>query len=306
MLAVTAILAALALAQQTDTTFAVAAEARLDLGNYAGEIVIRTWERQAVRLRASHSSRERITVEPSASVVRVRPDSWGRWSDRADVDVDTEGDRVSVRVERPVRPSIVNFDVTVPARMALDLHGPYTDVRVEGAEGEVTVKVNEGDVTVRGGAGNVSAQSVEGDLRLENTRGRVRALGIDGSIWILGATGEVVAETTDGSITLERMSASSVEASSVDGDIVYAGAIHPGGWYSLVTHDGDVRLYIPDDTSARVTVARFEGEFVSDFPVTLPPRSQGRRATFTLGSGSARVEVEAFEGDIEIRRLGKR
>jgi hypothetical protein len=300
-----AVLAALALAQQTDTTFAVSAEARLDLGNYAGEVVIRTWERQAVRLRATHSSRDRIAIAPSMSVVRVRAESW-RGSSERDMDVDTEGSRVAVRVERPGRPSIVNFDLTVPARMALDLSGPYTDVRVEGAEGEVTVKVNEGDVTVRGGAGNVSAQSVEGDLRLENTRGRVRAVGIDGSIWILGASGEVFAETTDGSITLERMNATTVEASSVDGDIVYAGPIEVGGWYSLVTHDGDVRLFIPEDTSARITVARYEGEFVSDFPVTLPPRSQGRRATFTLGAGSARIEVETFEGDIEIRRLRTR
>ena len=306
MVALTGVLAALALAQQTDTTFAVSPEARLDLSNYAGEIVIRTWERQAVRVRATHSSRDRIEIDASASVVRVRANSWQRWSDRFDVELDPANARARVGIEQSGRPAIVNFDVTVPARMALDLDGPYTDVVVEGVEGDVTVEVNEGDVIVRGGAGNVSAQSVDGDLRLENTRGRVRAIGIDGSIWIIGASGEVVAETTDGSITLERISASTVEASSVDGSIVYAGAIRPGGWYSLVTHDGDVRLYIPDDTSARITVARFDGEFVSDFPVTLPPRSQGRRATFTLGGGSARVEVETFDGDIEIRRSGRR
>ena len=137
----------------------------------------------------------------------------------------------------------------------------------------------------------------------EDVQGRMRLYAIDGGISVVNASGDIVAETTDGDIELEGITATNVEATSVDGDLRFAGALAAQGLYSFATHDGDVTLMLPRDAGARVMVATYDGELMSDFPLDLPEDFSGRRARFTIGAGGAQVEVEAFDGDIEILYL---
>ncbi|NIM50702.1 MAG: DUF4097 family beta strand repeat protein [Gemmatimonadales bacterium] len=287
--------------QDTDTTFAVDPRLRLDVSNYSGEIVLRTWSRNEIRLRADHSRRDRIVVDHTSSEIRIRAASWREWADQFEIDIERE--HVGVHIESPRYPSIINYELTVPESMNLELGGPYTDVTVEGTQGEVFIMVREGDVTVLGGAGRVSVRSVEGEVRLEGSQGNVRVLAMDGDIYILDAAGELAVETTDGDVILERVQARNVEVVSVDGDIEFTGTVQPQGLYLFSTHDGDVTVGIPEDASARVTIATFDGEFSSDFPITIPERIRGRRLNFTLGAGDAQIEIEAFDGDIDLIRF---
>src|SRR5207248_6437956 len=97
MLTTLATLAGLALAQQTDTTVPVRAGARLEVNNFGGEIAVKTWSKSAVRIAASHSSRDRITVDASDQLVRVKSES------------------------RRGPSQVVDYEITVPAAMALAL-----------------------------------------------------------------------------------------------------------------------------------------------------------------------------------------
>ncbi|MGH7536456.1 MAG: hypothetical protein ACREMG_12885, partial [Gemmatimonadales bacterium] len=56
------LLASLAL-QQTDTTVAVGAAPRLELDNFDGTVTITAWNRNAVRVQASHGGRDQVEVE---------------------------------------------------------------------------------------------------------------------------------------------------------------------------------------------------------------------------------------------------
>jgi DUF4097 and DUF4098 domain-containing protein YvlB len=94
-----------------------------------------------------------------------------------------------------------------------------------------------------------------------------------------------------------------VDANTVNGDISYEGTIRPNGRYRLATHNGDVTVVVPDGADALVSVSTFQGDFASDFPITLRER-HGKRFEFTLGKGSARLELESFQGTIELRRPG--
>src|SRR2546423_10257421 len=113
MLTTRATLAGLALAQQTDTTVPVRAGARLEVNNFGGEIAIKTWSKSAVRITASHSSRDRITVEASDQLVRVKSQS------------------------RRGPSQVVDYEITVPAAMALAPSGGYTDIPVDGGPREM-------------------------------------------------------------------------------------------------------------------------------------------------------------------------
>src|SRR2546429_6297788 len=149
MLTTLAALAGLALAQQPDTTVPVRAGARLEVNNFGGEIAVKTWSKSAVRIAASHSSRDRITVDASDQLVRVKSES------------------------RRGPSQVVDYEITVPAAMALALSGVYTDISVDGSLGEITAETVQGTVKVSGGVGNVSLKSVQGDVTLEKARGRI-------------------------------------------------------------------------------------------------------------------------------------
>src|SRR5213596_1259702 len=271
MLTTLATLAALALMQQTDTTVPVRAGARLEISNFGGEIAVKTWNRNAVRVMAEHSSRDRIRVDASDQVVRVKTEAGRRG------------------------PSQIDYAVTVPAWMALNLSGVYTDIKVDGAQNEITVL---------GGAGNVSLKSVMGAVTLEKARGRIDLSSVNEEVRATDVSGDLTAETVNGGVTLIQIESANAEASTVNGDITYDGTIKDGGRYRFGTHDGDVRVSVPERANVTVSVSTFNGDFSACFPVQLTGKTK-HRFNFTIGSGSARLELESFGGDIKICRPGQ-
>src|SRR5256884_9685547 len=201
MLTTLATLAALALAQQTDTTVPVRAGALIEINNFGGEIAVKTWSRNAVRVVADHSSRDRITVDASDQVVRVK----------------TEGGRRG--------PSQIDYAVTVPAWMPLNLSGVYTDIKVDGAQNEVTAETVQGEITVLGGAGNLSLKSVMGAVTLEKARGRIDLSSVNEEIRATDVSGDLTAETVNGDIALIQIESANAEANTVNGTITYDGTI---------------------------------------------------------------------------------
>jgi hypothetical protein len=256
--------------------------ARLDVNNFGGDIVVRTWNQNSVRVRASHSSRSRVDVSTSGSTVLVR--STGRRGP----------------------PSIVDLEITAPAWMGMALSGTYTDINVDGAGGAVTAESVQGDIAVTGGTGNVSLKSVEGSVTLSKTRGRIEVNSVEGDITITDASGDITVETVDGDIALVRIDATNVEVNTVDGDVTYDGSIKNAGSYRLATHDGDITVVIPPGSNLSGSVSTFDGEFDASFAVDTV-RSGRHRFTFTVGRGSngARLELETFDGNIQLRRPGE-
>ena len=271
-------LAALAALQQTDTTFAVRPGSRLEINNFGGEIAVRAWDRSEVRLHAQHSSRDRIEVSADGQVVTVKASN------------------------RRGPPQSVDYDITVPKGMALTLSGLYTDIKVTGVDAEISAETVQGEITVSGGSGYVSLKSVQGAVTLEGCRGRIEVSSVNEGVTVRACNGDINAETVNGDIELTGIESSAVDASTVNGDITYEGALRDAGRYRLSTHDGDVNVTIPARSNASVTVATLNGDFESCFPVQLTGVTPRHRFTITIGSGSAKVELESFNGDIKLRQ----
>src|SRR5439155_21741824 len=117
--------------------------------------------------------------------------------------------------------------------------------------------------------------------------------------------GGISAESVNGDVTLERVRSDQVECSSVQGNLDYEGEIRSGGHYGFSTHNGNIRVAVPAKVSADVSVATFNGNFESSFPVQLTRTGHGKRFRFVLGSGSAELELESFQGAIRLRRVGE-
>jgi DUF4097 and DUF4098 domain-containing protein YvlB len=100
------------------------------------------------------------------------------------------------------------------------------------------------------------------------------------------------------------MDSGSVEVSTVNGAISYDGPLKDRGLYRLSTHNGSIDLTIPDRTNATLTVRTFNGDVTSTLPAKIDQPDRHRR-TLTFGSGSARVEIESFNGTIALHRPGE-
>jgi hypothetical protein len=271
---------ALASVQQMDTTVAVSRGQRLDVNAFGGEVTVRAWNRNAIRVEATTSGRDRVEVSSSATAVSVR----------------TQG--------RHGPPSEITLRISAPPWVGLSLSGVNTSMKVEGVRAPITAETVEGEVDVTGGDGLVSLRSVQGSVTLRGARGRINLNSVNEDVHVSSSTGDVMAQTVNGEIDLQLTDASSVDANTVNGDIRYSGPIRNGGRYSLSTHNGDISLTVAEGTNASVAVSTFSGEFESEFPVPLRGTRQGKGFNFTLGSGSAQVTLESFQGTIELVRPG--
>lgn len=261
----------------------VAKGSRLVLTNNAGEVIIRAWDRDQLKVEASHSSREKLEVsQANESTIRVR-----------------------TRAERGAS-GLVDYRISLPRWMPVNLSGTYLDADVEGTAAEVTVETVGGNIRVSGGSGTVTLRSVEGTITVEKTTGRVQANAVNEGIRLSNTQGEVIADAINGDVVIENAQTSSLEVSTVNGDVTFNGTVRDNGVYRLTTHGGDIRVGLGGAPSAIVFVRTFQGDFSADFPIELPEGQSGRsgskRFNFTLGSGSARIEVQSFSGDIHLAR----
>lgn len=272
---------------KTDQTVAVQKNMRLSVETFAGSITVRTWEKDAVRVEADHSSRDRVNIRTTEAVLRVS----------------TSSERGPSRT--------VDFTLTAPRWMPIVLDGTYVDIDLEGMQGEVTAETVGGDVRLKGGTGTVNLKSVEGIIEVDGSKGRITLNTVNEGVFVRDAAGEIVAETVNGDLTLERIDSSSVDVATVNGDVLYDGSVRDGGAYRFATHNGDVEMRVPDQINATVFVRTYRGDFDSHFDVTVPETAasqddnrrrerRNRRFNFTLGSGAARIDLESFGGDISL------
>jgi len=269
----------------SDKTVDVTKGTRLVLSNQAGEVVVRSWDQDRVRIQASHGSRETISAETADNTLRIRTQRTGNSRGPG---------------------GLVDYQITVPRWMAVNLTGTYLDATIEGTQAEVTVETVHGNAKVTGGNGAVSLRSVEGVITVDKANGRVQATTVNEGIRITNSSGEITAETTNGNIFIDNATTSNLEAFTVNGEVTFNGTIRDNGVYKLGTHNGDIRVGLGGANNATIFVRTFQGDFAADFPVQLPEgqnaRSGSKRFNFTLGSGSARIELQSFGGDIVLAR----
>lgn len=154
---------------------------------------------------------------------------------------------------------------------------------------------------------NVTVSTVSGDVVGHGIRGETEARSVSGDVLLTDVVGKIVeAQTVSGNIELNRVNADEVVAETVSGDVDFSGEIHKNGDYDMKTLSGDVIMRIPKNTGADISGATFSGDFSTSFPITNKAASRftrKQRINGTIGDGSARIRVESFSGDVELREL---
>lgn len=157
---------------------------------------------------------------------------------------------------------------------------------------------------------NLTVTTVSGDVEGHGIRGDTEARSVSGDVTLTDVTATVVeAQTVSGNVELSRVNADEVVAETVSGDVDFSGEIRKGGDYDMKTLSGDVTMRIPKNAGAEITGATFSGDFHTSFPITTKATSRytrRQRIDGTIGDGSAKIRVESFSGDVDLREIGER
>jgi DUF4097 and DUF4098 domain-containing protein YvlB len=208
--------------------------------------------------------------------------------------------------------SDARFELSVPAGVHLVTNTWSGSLSVAGVKGEIDAHAQSGDVEVRDAGGDLEVETLSGDVIIQGVRGPANVHTVSGDITLAGARGSVELETVSGDIDLSDVVSAQVRTNSTSGDLTFAGAIVDAGRYQFETHSGELRLELPANVGAQLSLSTFSGAIDSAFPITLTPgahgigASQAKRLTFSLGQGSARIIAETFSGDVTITSTGRR
>lgn len=276
-------LVALSMVQQTDTVFPAGGARTLELDLGGGSVVVTAWDRDEVRIQASHSTRTEVQVR--------------RTRDGARIDVEAEA-------RRAAGAALVDYVVSIPRAMGVEVDAMAADVTIEGVGGGVEIDVTRGDLILRGGRGTASLNSTTGKILVEGWAGDVEAETAAGEIRLVEVTGAVGAESAGGDIILVRANTASVDVGTVGGRIHFEGRYQPGGTYLFGTHGGTLTLVVPEGTAATFRLATAYGSVLDATGATPQRYTGGQRHTVEKGGGGALVEAETFGGRIVLVRPG--
>ncbi len=267
-----------------DTTFSFNKTGSVELGLMSGEISVTGWNRPEIKILAYS---KRSMIETSLSNSRVALNLRGQRN----------GDGDS------------RYELMVPVGTRVTANSISGDITVKATAGETEISTVSGDVQLVDAVDRIAINTVSGDVHASKLRGRTRVEGVSSEISIEDVTGDLNAKAVSGDIVMRDIKSNSVRAETVSGEITYEGLVHSTGSYEFNAHSGDVRLAIPANTNAQLSLQTWSGEINSQFPMTMQTEDRGRRSkrmTFTIGSGAgAHISAETFSGDITIERAGR-
>jgi hypothetical protein len=268
-----------------DTTFAFSRSGTVTLGAVSGEIIVNGWSRDEIHIRAV-SDDDNLRLSASSS-------------------------RVSLDVTGGHRGGDTRFEVSVPFGARVSTTSQSGDVSIHGTRGQVEIRSDNGDVDIDDVATRLDVHILSGDVTARGIAGDVAISAISGEVRLAEVTGNIDVGSVSGDISLRGVAAKIVRAKTTSGEIVYDGTIDPSGRYDFSSHSGDVKLRVPRDAKAQLTVSTWNGSVDSDFPITLKPgehsisMSRSKRLVFQIGGGGAPITAETFSGDITISSNGR-
>ncbi|MDE3129199.1 MAG: DUF4097 family beta strand repeat protein [Gemmatimonadota bacterium] len=130
------------------------------------------------------------------------------------------------------------------------------------------------------------------------------ARSVSGDVRIDGAHGDVHAASVSGDLTLRNLSATSVRATTVSGDVDAAvSALSGDGELVFRSVSGDVTVAMPAGLDADFSMSTVSGDLDTDFPLTLSGRMGRRRIEARIGKGGRRFSVSTVSGDVRLHMI---
>jgi hypothetical protein len=276
-----------------DLSWNVAADARIEIDNVRGSVVVTGRDQTLVKLGGSLGAGSRLEVSGDAQhlVFHVGGSKSGWFGGNGP---DSDSDLV----------------VTVPRNAVLKVGVVSADASVSGTVGKsIDVSGVSGKLTVSSDAPQIDVNNVSGDVVFvasqPNAAARAHLQTVSGNISASKLGGRVKLETVSGDIGLDTGEVQELETGTVSGDVRIKATPAAHAHMALESMSGDIHLQLPGALSAHVEAQTFSGSISSDFgKVQEKDRGPGSSLDAHVGDGDAQIKAQSFSGDIQLRKQG--
>jgi len=269
----------------------VTADARIDVSNIKGQVTVSGWDKPQVSITGTlGDGAKSLSVEGSEGHLTIKvqpPDKQGWFSWGADSRM---GDTM--------------LDLKVPRGAEMRIEVVSADVALSGVAGRaLNVNSVSGKLRLDSDAKEVEVDSVSGNIELTGKAERGHLETVSGNVRARGLGGQIKFETVSGDVDAENGDYREINAGTVSGNINLRGKPSKDARVDVETMSGDVHLYLPADVSAHLRGSTFSGSIRTDFgSVKEEDHGPGSNLDATVGGGDARINLQTFSGDMEIRR----
>lgn len=285
-----------------EKSFPVSGAGTIRVETSGGAIRVMPAGDQVVRVKA----KQRIKADSEAEADEVLK--------KLDLTIEQQGNdvRAVAKYERPSLgfnfgswpPVQVDFEISVPAGFATDLHTSGGGITVGDLAGKANLRTSGGSITLGKMGGPVDARTSGGSITLAEARGPVELKTSGGNITAGRVAGPADLSTSGGGIKIEAAEAQ-VRAHTSGGSIRAGinGALKEE--CSLSTSGGSVRVTVDKSAAFRLDASTSGGDVDAEgLTLTLEKgsRSRGRLAGSVNGGGPL-LKLRASGGSISIRTL---
>ena len=162
-------------------------------------------------------------------------------------------------------------------RTDLEIHMPRS--------AKVDVDTRDGSIEARGLQGDLAFSSGDGRLEISDVDGILRAHTHDGSIRASGRFDALDLRTGDGHVELEAHQGSQLRHD-----------------WEVRTSDGSVRMSLPPDLAANVSLHTGDGRITTDFPITVQGSYDKSDLRGTINGGGKELTVRTGDGSITLQK----
>jgi len=295
-------------------TESLARDGKVEIRNVSGDVEVKTWDRDEVKIDALKTSRASSMEKAKENASKVK------------IEVTREDGVLKVWTKYP-KPSIknlsvsVNYKVMIPSQAMIKARSVSGDVTLEKIGGKATSETTSGDVTVMGARNGANAETVSGDVKVSDVEngvycktasGNVDAKNITGNADLNCVSGDVSAENIRGAVEADTVSgnvklmgisdADVVKGKTMSGSTIYYGDINSNGRYSLEAHSGKVEMTIPSGSAFDLTASTFSGTIKTEFKVMMSGKLSKKKISGSVNGGGADVKLKTFSGNVYLKK----
>jgi DUF4097 and DUF4098 domain-containing protein YvlB len=286
--------------EKFEKTVALTKEGKVDINNISGDIEVRTWGEDQVKIQA-------LKISQASSLSKARENA-----DKVKIEIMEEGNVLRIETKYPRSGKFwggesvnvsVDYWLWIPEKASLEANNISGNVDAEGPGGSVDLSAISGDVHLRRASKGGDCSTISGDLEVTGVSGDIFLKSVSGDITATQIKGSIQAETVSGNIEMNDVSeANVVRVKALSGEIDYRGRINREGTYSLKSHSGGIGMALPSDSAFDFEAETFSGSIESDFEIKVAGRISAKEMRGVVNGGGASVKVSSFSGDIKLKK----
>lgn len=257
-------------------------------GGFASVKVI-AWQHDSIAITGSVGPGSRFEGGPLNA---VGPLAGMKFFVESEGDASVASNRIEMRVPRDAR-------VWVKTGSA--------NVDVQGVAGGLDLNIVGGAVSVTGKPRELIVESMDGGVTFSGDAQFAKIKTATGNISFTGRGEDMTLSTVSGTVTVDGGGRSPIERArleSVTGPITFGADLARGGDIRFDTHSGSVDVRLAPNAAVEIDAATMTGTIDNQWNGRRAiPGREGRGMELGTGSGSARIQIRSFKGNVRLSAM---